>query len=91
MVKWQNISTQCASTSATIRTLKEHLTCGQINPAPYIMLLARDGSTSGGIKCSAKIDHSKIIEKSQYKNLEEVHDHKKLKVPIGQDLPCLSL
>lgn len=26
-----------------------------MNPAPYMMLLATDGSTSGGIRCSANI------------------------------------
>lgn len=30
-------------------------TCGQMNPAPYIMLLASGGSTSAGIRCSVKI------------------------------------
>lgn len=31
--------------------------------------------------------HGKVIKESQHENLEEVHDHKKLEVPVGQDLP----
>lgn len=30
-------------------------TCGQMNPAPYMMLFANDGSTSEGIRCSVNI------------------------------------
>lgn len=31
--------------------------------------------------------HGKIIKESQHEHLEEVHEHKQLKVPVGQDLP----
>lgn len=31
--------------------------------------------------------HCKIIEESQHENLEEVHEHKELEVPVGQYLP----
>lgn len=41
-------------------------TCGQMNPAPYMMLLASDGSTSGGIRCSANII-VKLLKKANMK------------------------
>lgn len=34
-------------------------------------------------------DHGEVVEEGQHEHLEEVHDHKKLKVPVGQDLPRL--
>lgn len=43
---------------------KTTCTCGQMNPAPYIMLLANDGSTSGGIRCSVNI-MVKLLKKAK--------------------------
>lgn len=41
-------------------------TCGQMNPAPYMMLLASEGSTSGGIRCSVNI-MVKLLKKANMK------------------------
>lgn len=34
-------------------------------------------------------DHGEIVKEGQHEHLKEVHDHKKLEVPVCQDLPRL--
>lgn len=43
-----------------------HNTCGQMNPAPNMTLLASEGSTSGGIRCSVNI-MVKLLKKANMK------------------------
>lgn len=55
---WQTKPCKTASTKLRLNQLimnQPVSTCGQMNPAPYMMLLASGGSTSGGIRCSANI------------------------------------
>lgn len=46
-----------------------------MNPAPYMMLLASDGSTSGGIRCSANI-MVKLLKKANIKTWKKFIDTK---------------
>lgn len=58
--------------------MRGHNTCGQMNPAPYMMLLASDGSTSGGIRCSANI-MVKLFKKANKKTWKKFMNTKSRK------------